>query len=441
MTLPQPCRNWISGRSPQAETAARLFRSVRRRGCAGGLAVAITWALMAIGAQSQTFSVIHNFTGGQDGANPMAGLTMDRAGNLYGTANSGGNLGGSCGIGGCGAVFRLTNRNSNWLLTPLYDFAGGNDGVNPQTSSVVIGTDGSLFSTTYLGGGSCPGHPEGCGTVFNLQPPPTACKTALCPWMETVLQRFNGSNGDGPVGAVVFDPAGNLYGVTVLGGLDGGGTVYELNANNWTESVLFHPYGYPGSGLTPDHAGNFYGSTFAGGIDFGSIYELTQPGFGWTITDIHDFTNGSDGRYPKAGVIFDQAGNLYGATGAGGSGNGGTVFQLAPSNGSWTYSTLYSFTGSDNGPSIVGPVGNLVMDNAGNLYGTTLVDGALGYGAVFELTPSNGGWTYTSLHDFTNGSDGSYPYSNLIFDAVGNIYGTASAGGANELGVVFEIAP
>jgi uncharacterized repeat protein (TIGR03803 family) len=403
------------------------------------MAIAITCALTTMAAQAQTFSVIHNFSGGQDGATPMAGLTMDRAGNLYGTANYGGNAGGNCGLDGCGAVFRLSNRNSSWLLTPLYDFAGGNDGANPQAASVVVGSDGSIFSTTFLGGTGCNG--SGCGTVFNLQPPASACKTALCPWTETVLHRFTGPDGSGPVGTMVFDPSGNLYGVTLLGGLDGGGTVYQLTANNWTENILFHPYGYPGSGITPDHAGNFYGSTFAGGNNFGSIYELTPNGSGWTGNNIYVFADGSDGAYPKAGVIFDPAGNLYGATSNGGSGKGGTVFQLTPSNGSWIYSTLYSFSGPNNGHAVVGPAGNLVMDAASNLYGTTVVDGVNGYGAVFKLTPANGGWTYTSLHDFTNGSDGSYPYSNLVFDTAGNLYGTASAGGANGLGVVFKIAP
>ena len=441
MSLPLRCRNWISRLKSRAATAGPGSPPRRTSYWTKLLAVAITCALAVIGAPAQTFSVIYNFSGGADGSTPMAGLTMDRAGNLYGTANYGGNVGGNCGAAGCGTVFRLTSHNANWVFTPLYAFAGGNDGANPQAANVVIGPNGSLFSTTFLGGGTCDGNAQGCGTVFNLQPPPTTCRTSQCAWNENVLFRFSGENGSGPVGAVVFDSAGNLLGVTILGGLNHGGTVYQLNSGNWQESVLSHPYGYPGSGITLSNTGNLYGSTFSGGNNYGSVYELVQQGSEWILTSLYKFNNASDGGYPKAGVIFDQAGNLYGATGASGSGNGGTVFELTPSNGNWTYNTLYSFTGPNNGALVVGPVATLVMDNAGNLYGTTLVDGAQGYGAVFKLTPSNGTWTYTSLHDFTNGSDGAYPYSNLVFDAQGNLYGTASAGGANGLGVVFKIAP
>ncbi len=393
-------------------------------------------------AYAQTYSVIHNFSGVGDGATPMAGLTLDRAGNLYGTANFGGNSGGNCGIGGCGVVYRLTKHNSAWALTPLYSFLGGDDGMNPEAANVVIGPDGSIFSTTYYGGGSCNGSNQGCGTVFKLQPPANACQSAICPWTETVLHRFNGADGAGPVGALVFDQQGNPTGATMTGSLRNGGTVYQLNSSGgWTETILFHPYGYPGSSVTMDHAGNLYGSTFVGMQSPGTIYELMPSGSNWIGTAIYDFTGGSDGAYPKAGVIFDQAGNLYGATTAGGSGQGGTVFELTPSGGSWNFNLLYSFTSSGNGRVVVGPIGNLVMDAAGNLYGTTFADGANGYGGVFKVTHSGGGWNYTSLHDFTNGADGSFPYSNLVFDDQGNLYGTASGGGAFGAGVVFQISP
>ena len=149
------------------------------------------------------------------------------------------------------------------------------------------------------------------------------------------------------------------------------------------------------------------------------------------------FRSGND---PWAGLIIDPSGNLYGTTTGGGSGSGGTVFELTPANVGWTFKTLYSFSGNGGGPS-----DKLVMDAAGNLYGTTYIDGAYGYGTVFKLTPSNGGWTYTSLHDFTGGSDGANPISSLVFDANGNLYGTASQGGTGNCpggcGVVFEITP
>ena len=421
----------------------KLFPAVNRSCSRGRVAVCVALAMVfaAAAAQAQTYSVIHNFTGSTDGGMPLAGLSLDSLGNLYGTANLGGNIGGDCGSLGCGLVYRLTQRNSSWVLTPLYSFAGGSDGANPRMANVVLGSDGSAYSSTYYGGGACMDNPRGCGTVFKLQPPASACHSALCPWRETILHSFNGDDGSGPVGALIFDEQGNLDGVTNTGGLRNGGTVFELDAgSDYTEMILFHPYGYPGSALKP-HAGDLFGSTFVGMQSPGTIYQLTQTGGNWIGTDIYDFTNGSDGGYPQAGVIFDAAGNLYGATTAGGSGLGGTVFELTPSDGAWTFTLLYSFTAPPNGHFVNGPVGSLVFDALGNLYGTTVVDGAHGFGAVFKLSPSNGSWTYTSLHDFTGGSDGAYPYSNLVFDASGNIYGTASAGGASNAGVVFEITP
>ena len=391
---------------------------------------------------AQTFTVIHNFTGGSDGGTPMAGLTIDGAGNLLGTANFGGVTGGNCGSNGCGLVYKLTNRSSGWVLTPLYPFQGGSDGANPRMANVSIASNGVLYSSTFYGGGPCSGGGSGCGTVFKLQPPAHNCPITQCAWNETILHRFTGIDGLGPVGALSFDQEGNLYGATNTGDLRNGGNVYQLNSTNgWDEQILFRPYGYPGSGVNFDRTGNLYGSTFIGIRSPGTVYQLTHSENGWTGTDIYDFTGGADGAYPVAGIIVDTEGNLYGATSVAGSGNGGTVFELSPSGGSWNYTLLYSFAGPNNGRQVVGPVGNLVLDAAGNLYGTTISDGAHGYGAVFKLTHSNGNWTYTALHDFTNGADGSYPYANLVFDGNGNIYGTASGGGAFGVGVVFEITP
>jgi uncharacterized repeat protein (TIGR03803 family) len=409
----------------------------RGRLLAGALALATVLALAAgltQSAQAQTYSVLYNFTGEADGAMPMAGLTSDGIAAFYGTANYGGVKGGPCGNNGCGVVYRLFQGKSGWTVTPLYTFLGGTDGQNPETANVAFGPDGALYSTTFLGGGACTS--PGCGTVYKIAP-------VQGNWVETIIHSFNYSEGSGPVGAPVFDHNGNLDGATNAGGLNNGGIIYQLNqSNNWTEQVLFHPYGYPGSGVTMDHAGNLYGTTFNGGSNFhGSVYKLTPSGSGFIETDLYDFTNGSDGGYPKAGVILDLEGNIYGATTMGGSGKGGTVFKLSLQNGKWVYSTLYSFTSPSNGGLIAGPVGNLAIDNVGNLYGTTLSDGAHGFGAVFKLTPSNGSWTYTALHDFTNGSDGGFPYSNLVVDPHGDLYGTASTGGASGAGVVFEITP
>ncbi len=161
---------------------------------------------------------------------------------------------------------------------------------------------------------------------------------------------------------------------------------------------------------------------------------MVNSSSGWTGTDLHLFSGGSDGNTIYGGLVFDQAGNLYGDTFLGGEYNGGTVFELSPSNGGWSFNVIYNFTGS-------GPWASLSIDAAGNLYGTTTGSGAYGYGNVFKLTPSDGGWTYTSLHDFTGGSDGGFPVSVVSFDANGNLYGTAEVGGAYDNGVVWEITP
>ncbi len=445
VSLPGIRRNSPVHRDPGVTLSPRRQRQLWAMGAMLALVLVLA-AMTTQQAQAQTFSVIHNFTGGLEGATPMAGLTTDTAGNLYGTANYGGNTGGNCGSRGCGSVYRLANRNGSWVITPLYNFSGGNDGSNPEAANVVVGSAGSLYSTTYYGGNGC--SDGGCGTVFNLQPPASACKTAICSWNETIIHNFSGgSDGAGPVGAVTFDTSGNLYGATSFGSFRNGGAIYQLDpSGGWTEDILYHPYGYPGSGVTLSNAGDLYGSTFDGGSRLGgnnqgSVYKLTPSGSQWIGVDIYDFTNGDDGGYPQAGVIFDGAGNLYGATTSGGTGHGGTVYEMSPSGDSWIFTTLYSFPNPNTGQFVVGPVGNLVIGNDGSLYGTTLVDGANGLGAVFKLTHSSGGWSYTSLHDFTGGSDGSYPYSNLVFDANGTIYGTASGGGAFGLGTVFAITP
>ena len=244
-------------------------------------------------------------------------------------------------------------------------------------------------------------------------------------------------------GALVFDRAGNMYDTTAVGG-NGNGVVYEMthSGSGWTEQPLYAFTGTPDgatpyAGLVLDSAGNLYGTTTAGGLfGQGTVFELSPSGSGWTEQVLYNFQGGSDGSFPTGGLIFDQSGNLYGSTNEGGSGGGGTVFELTPSGGGWTYNLLYSFTGNTG----CGPFANLGLDGAGNVYGTTLCDGANNAGNVFELTPSGGGWTYSSLHDFTNGSDGGYPYSNVTFDAAGNLYGTASRGGRG-VGLVWEITP
>jgi uncharacterized repeat protein (TIGR03803 family) len=191
-----------------------------------------------------------------------------------------------------------------------------------------------------------------------------------------------------------------------------------------------------------DQAGNLYGATGAGGgsgcggLGCGAIYELTPSGGGWTENILYRFQNGSDGVEPRGGLIIGQSGNLYGATPGAGAGGGGTVFQMTPSSGGWQFSMLYSLPGQGNGPT-----GTLVMDPAGNLYGMSYGDGADGAGSVFKLTPSGSGWIYTSLLDFSGGSDGKNPIGNLTLQANGKLYGATTSGGACGGGAVFEISP
>jgi uncharacterized repeat protein (TIGR03803 family) len=391
-------------------------------------AVAILLIALATQAQAQTFTVLHNFTGGGDGSAPYAGLSMDRAGNLYGTTSAGNS-----------SVFRMSNSGSSWILTSLYTFKGGSDGAVPY-SRVIIGPDGSLYGTTTVGGTGC--SPNGCGTVYRLRPPASACKTALCPWTKTALYRFTGStDGSSPsIGDLLLDQAGNLYGTTTAGGADGQGVVFKLtpSGGGWTESVLWSFTGGsdgsdPQSGVIFDDAGNLYGTTYiAGKGGEGTVYQLSPSGSGWTENTLYSFTGGNDGSNPIGGVAMDAQGNLYGTTVFGGSSGGGTVYELTPSNGTWTFTLLQGFTGYE------GPYDTPTLDAEGNVLGTSSFTG--GNGQVFKLTPSNGGWTYNVLHNFT-GNDGYVPAGNVILDSNGILYGTTLDGGADGKGVVFEITP
>ena len=410
-------------------------------------------------AQAQTLTVLHSFACCSQGYIPFSGLTIDRPGNLYGTTGHGGlsEGGGYC----CGTVFKLTHKGSGWVFSPLYSFdeAGGpmQDGVSPM-ARVIFGPDGSLYGTTLYGGSRdyC-GNGQGCGTAFKLSPPPTACKTALCGWNETILYRFTGESdgGEPGYGDLAFDQAGNIYGTTITGGVGNCnnpagtcGLVYKLtpSSGGWTESVLYTFTGGSNGGnpyasvvFGPD--GNLYGTTTVGGsgcngYGCGTVFQLKPSGSGWTENVLYAFQGGSDGANPYGGLIFDPSGNLYGTTVSGGSGGGGTVFMLT-FNGGWTFSLVYSFTGAGNSP---GPFDSLIRDPAGNLYGTTAGDGAYGYGSVFQLTPSGSGWTETDLYAFTC-DEGCYPHGGVVLDANGSLYGTTELGGPGNGGIVFELTP
>ena len=410
-------------------------------------------------ARAQTLTVLHSFTGGGDGATPLAGLVMDGAGNLYGTASAGG--------AGHGTVFKLANHGSSWVFLPLYSFQGSNDGAVPL-AVLTIGPDGSLFGTTESGGipGDCDGL--GCGTVFNLRPPPTRPSSVIAPWDETVLFRFSQAMSLGfyPYSEVTFDAAGNLYGTVAdtdspqsrverapSGNCANCGSVYELtrSGNNWTETLL---YSFPGSdvgeaplgGVIFDQAGDLYGTASGGGhCGYGIVFELTPGQSGWTEQTIQAICGGLGGANPSSTLLL-SSGTLYGGTPGEPLGFGdvpGSVFTLTSSGGEWHYTSLHTF-----GFYGIGPAGALALDSAGNLYGTTAIGGITagvcapsGCGTVWELSPSGGGWSYTELYDFTGGADGAAPHSRVTLDASGHLYGTTSAAGASGFGTVWELTP
>ncbi len=406
----------------------------------------VPWLMIVSPMQAQTYSVIHTFTGASDGANPYAGLTMDQGGNLYGTT--------SAGDLGNGTVFKLSFKNSFWVLQTLYGFQGSShnaDGSRPMARISLH--NGIVYGTTQTGGLAGCANNNGCGTVFYLRPPFVVCRVSLCPWTETVLYRFAGhTDGGNPVGDLVVDQSANVYGTTSGGGNsacsyqpgNACGVVYTLTSSG-AESVLYQMPGgsgatYPESGVTVNPSGSLFGTTSQGGsANLGTIFELSPSQGGWTENNVYQFQPGSGGQTPWAGLISDGAGNFYGATTAGGASGSGAAFQLTPSGAGWNYSPIYSFSGGGSGP-----VSNLTMDSSGNLYGTIPGGGQFGHGSVFKLTRVNGTWSYASLHDFTGGSDGAQPYGTVILDANGNIYGTALAGGGNNCsggcGVVWTVA-
>lgn len=391
--------------------------------------VSIILTRSAAWAASQEL-VLNSFNG-RGGSVPMASLVLDTAGNLYGTTSSGGD--GGC-AGGCGTVFRLEHgTNGTWTHTVLHSF-NGRDGAYP-VARLTLDAAGNLYGTTQVGGA------HNYGTVFKLAPGSSAR------WIETVLYSFNGKGGGYPSAGLTFDSTGSLYGTTTVGAHDGG-TIFRLTPSStgkWTKTVLHAFWGeaVPMSDLIFDAQGTLYGTTFLGGPgDAGFVFRLAPGANGkWFMTILHSFDSKKDGSESKSGLVFDTAGNLYGMTGNGGGGLYGNVFKLTPgSNGTWAETVLHSFYWGADGAY---PVGDPILDAAGNLYGVT-DDGGGGFGSVFELTPgSNGQWTETILHSFNGVGDGVFPYSGPILDAAGHLYGATANGGANRCncGIVYEVIP
>jgi len=277
---------------------------------------------------------------------------------------------------------------------------------------------------------------------------------------ETIWHNFpiaNGVDGYDPVGGVTIDANGSLWGTTALGGAYGGGVVYKLYSpdGRWSNEEVVHSFNpYNGDGYTPYsgvivglkdgfYRGNIYGTTYQGGTHAaGSVYELSQlAGGGYAEAILHSFNgNGTDGTFPVASLIFDSAGNLYGTTYSGGSEDAGTVFELvAKAGGGWGEKILHSF--SNNGTDGAGPYGALIFDSLGNLYGTTASGGGQSCGIVFELSPQSGGsWSETIVHSFANNStDGCSPQAGLVIDRFGTFYGTTNLGGTYGYGTMYNL--
>jgi len=328
-----------------------------------------------------------------------------------------------------------------------FDDSNHNDGTDPA-ADLISDASGNLYGTTDVGG-------DNAGTVFELTPPSTSGGS----WGELILWNFGSYVGDGeaPKAGLIMDKNGDLYGTTEAGGV-GDGTVFELTppsspGSKWNESILYN-FGHDESGTAPDGAdpfadlimdtsGNLYGTTQEGGTHYtpnspfggGTAFELVRPsttGGDWTETVLWSFGNGTDGADPRAGLIMDKSGNLYGTTQEGGAyGGEGTAFKLIPpstSGGNWSESVLWSF---GNGIDGFMPDAGLIVDKIGDLFGTTS-SGSAGEGTVFELIPpstTGDKWGESILWNFGGSPDGSIPLAGLLMDKSGNLYGTTKEGG------------
>ncbi len=399
-----------------------------------------------------TETTLYSFTN-TSGAQPQASLTADAKGDLYGTTYAGG--------AGFGTVFKLTRpatAKESWTETVLYSFSGGADGRFPA-GNVVFGPHGSLYGTTLLGGSDVSGN---AGVVFELTPPASG-KGA---WQETVVHNFLPSQSDGyqPLAGLI-ERDGAFYGTTQYGGASNNGTVFKLTPpasgkGAWTETILYSFKGH-GDGMMPmgnlvfDTRGALYGTTNGGGSSvtgdgFGTVFKLAPPSTKtdpWTESILYSLKgqNGSDGANPQSSLIFDKHGALYGTTWTGGSGGySGAVFKVSPPASpsvNWTEEVLFDFTGTG----LFNPAGSLIFDAEGKLYGVTNNGGStqfIGYGAVYSLTPPASGpaaWTLEVLYNFPGGDSGGGPQAGLISPVNGTFYGTTNDGGSGGFGAVFEL--
>ena len=410
-----------------------------------GMALALLVISMSASvAFGQTYKVLHNFGGPGDGWLPAGQLVFDHNGNLYGVTDVGGYSGARCYVLGCGTVFELTpNPDGTWSESLILRLTG-TEGNSPN-GSLVFDSRGNLYGTTEGAGA------YGYGAVYKLSLGPNGLWTASA--LHTFTGGWDGAvplggvtlGSAGQLYATASSGGINGHGVVFSLG--------QVSVLNWYELVLHaftggDDGGFPSfSTLTLDATGNLYGTTVYGGFQgYGTVFELipNEGRPGWTETVLYPFTGGSDGAQPSAGVVFDDTGNLYGTTahgGVGGVNGGGVVFRLAPNgDGTWTESVLHAFQGSNDG---MNPSGGLIFDGSGDLYGTTQNGGSSGGGTIFKLQPSGGGqWRETVLYSFTFDS-GDSPFGGVVLDTAGNLYGTTVYGGkyADRGGVAFEFIP
>jgi uncharacterized repeat protein (TIGR03803 family) len=395
----------------------------------------VTVALSDRARAASTEQVIYSFAGDADGEYTDSDLVLDSAGNIYGTTVQGGAL-------GSGTVFQVTPSGTH---TVLYSFTGGADGGQPY-KGVTLDAQGNLYGSTVVGGtfaGPC--VEAGCGVVYKLT-------NSGGVWTQTVIHTFPGGNdGYGPGAGVTFDQHGNLYGMTPTGGSKGFGVIYQMKPGTngtWKERVI-HTFtggndGATGSAgrLILDASGNFYGVATAGGANgSGTAFELIPSAGGtWTFKTLYAFKGSPDAGFPYGALAFDAAGNLYGTTYYDGANDLGSVYKLAKSNGTWSESVLYSFKGGSDGSS---PISNVVVDSAGNLYGTTSEGGAgCSCGTVFKLTAGrNGKWTETVAARFQGAPDGAFVYNGMVADSAGILYGATVHGGVDNEGAIYKFVP
>ncbi len=386
------------GRSPLGglifDAAGNLYGTTVLGGAYG---YGTVFELSPVGGGGWTETVLHSFNNnGTDGYFPNSGLAFDAAGNLYGTTSN--ETQGYCEpVVNCGTLFELSPvAGGGWTETIVSTFDGSAaDGYGP-VGGVVVDAAGNLYGVTEVGGSNenCYFYTY-CGMVYEFSP------AAGGKWTEKILHAFSGNNEDGE---------------------------------------------NPGAGLVLDGQGNLYGTTTLGGTGYGTVFELTPGANGkWTEKMLHRFVNnGRDGAGPSTALTLDASGNFYGITAAGGSFGGGTAFELTPTaNGGWAESVLHNFKGTNN---LYGqPSGSLIADGSGNLYGVTVSGGTNLKGAIYELSRNGtGGWSDRILYSFGKNIDGIAPVGSLIFDSAGNLYGATGVGGEQGpvgYGTVFEVTP